>query len=58
MTIEIKGDKVYFVYQDYLAAEEAFIRLRYLSPNICSRNGHLNALVVDMEKVQPMGGRQ
>jgi hypothetical protein len=58
MTIKYAGNKVYFIYQDYLAAEEAYLRLKYLSPHICSMGGHLNALVVDMSRVEPMGGVQ
>jgi hypothetical protein len=58
MTIKYQGNKVYFIYQDYLSAESAYERLKHLSPHICSYGGHLNALVVDMSKVEPMGGVQ
>lgn len=58
MTIELKDGKVYFVYQDYLHAEEAFERLKYLKPHFCSRGGKLNALVVDMSKMPTMGEMQ
>lgn len=58
MTIEIQGNKVYFVYLNYEAAELARVRLKSLNPNLCSKGGQLNALVVDLEKVQPMGEMQ
>lgn len=58
MTIEVRGEKVYFIYADYLHAEEAYLRLRYLKPHICDMGGHLNALVVDMAKMPTMGEEQ
>lgn len=56
--IEIVGNYVYFIYPDYLSAEEAFKRLRSLKPHICSKGGRLNALVVDMRKMPTQGEMQ
>lgn len=55
MTITIKDGRVYFVYADRWQANEAFDRLKHLRPHICSQGGYFNALVVDLDKVQPMG---
>ena len=55
LRVEITKNRVVFVYSSYLEAEAAYERMKYLNPAICSMDGHLNAVVVDMEKVQIMG---
>lgn len=55
ISIHVEKDKVYFIYQDTMQAGDACVRLIHLDPHICSRNGYLNAVVVDMDKVEPMG---
>lgn len=55
MTIEIHQDKAYFIYPGIIEAGEALVRLKSLNPHIVSRRGYMNALVVDLRRVQPMG---
>jgi hypothetical protein len=55
MQIEVTKAKVYFIYPNYSKAEDAYHRLSHLDPHICSRGGHLNAIVVDMRTVPTQG---
>lgn len=58
MTIEVANNKVYFIYRSNSEAQLAFGRLISLGPKYCSKGSEWNALMVDMEKMETMGGRQ